>query len=190
MVSHGHPVRHSFEDYIRLEETSNTRHEYVDGRIYAMAGGTPEHSALISSVNAQLANAVRGGPCRVHTSDLRIAVLETGLATYPDVSVVCGPWERHPRDKNTVTNPTVVVEVLSPSTEAYDRGEKLEHYKRIPSLQACLLVAHDRREIEIWIRDGDGWRRALVGPGGTVEIPSLGARVAVDDVYADAAEPS
>lgn len=98
MAARGRSVFYSFRDYITHEEASNTRHEYLDGQIYAMAGGTPEHSALIASVTTHLSNAVRGGACRVHMSDLRIRVAETGLATYPDAAVICGPWERDPED--------------------------------------------------------------------------------------------
>jgi Uma2 family endonuclease len=136
----------TFAEYVALEEATTGKHEYVGGQIYAMAGGTPEHSALAVSIATQLANQVRGGRCRVHSSDLRVRVVETGLATYPDVTVVCGAWERDPENAQTVVNPAVLVEVLSPSTEAYDRGEKLEHYKRISSLRAVVLVAHERRE--------------------------------------------
>jgi Uma2 family endonuclease len=191
MFAHGHAVRYSFRDYVRHEQVSNTRHEYLDGQIYAMAGGSPEHSALIASLTTHLSNQVRGGRCRVHMSDLRVRITETGMATYPDVVVVCGPWQREPEDANTLVNPVVVMEVLSKSTEAYDRGEKLEHYKLIPTLRACLLVAHERREIEIWSRDpGGAWARALVGPAQIVELPAIGARLDVDAIYADAAEPS
>jgi len=192
MVARGHAVHHTFREYLAHEETSNTRHEYLDGQIYAMAGGTPEHSALIASVTTHLSNQVRGGTCRVHMSDLRVRVLETGLATYPDVAVICGAWQRDPDDERTILNPMVIVEVLSPSTEAYDRGEKLEHYKRIPSLRACLLVAADRCEIELWSRGEatESWKRALVLTGQVVEIEALAAKLEVDSVYADASEPS
>lgn len=190
MISHGHAVHYSFREYVAHERASNTRHEYLHGQIYAMAGGSPEHSALIASVATHLSNQVRGGRCRVHMSDLRIRVAATGLATYPDVAVVCGPWQRDPDDEHTVINPTVLVEVLSPSTAAYDRGEKLEHYKLIPTLRACVLVAPDRRELELWLRDGDGpWTRALVGPGQRAELPAIAASLDVDAVFADAAEP-
>ena len=96
MISHGHAVRYSFHEYVAHERASNTRHEYLHGQIYAMAGGSPEHSALIASVATHLSVQVRGGRCRVHMSDLRIRVSATGLATYPDVAVVCGPWHRDP----------------------------------------------------------------------------------------------
>jgi Uma2 family endonuclease len=191
VIARGHAVCYTFEDYIAHEEATNAKHEYLDGQIYAMAGGTPEHSALAVSVATQLANQVRGGPSRVHSSDLRIRVLETGLATYPDVTIVCGPWQRDPANAGTVVNPSVVIEVLSPSTEAYDRGEKLEHYKRILSLSSIVLVAHDRRELEIWTRqEGDVWGRALFVSGQLGDLSAIRCKLDVDAVYDEALEPT
>lgn len=173
-----------------LEETSNTKHEFVDGLIFAMAGGSPEHSALTASVSAQLVQQVRGGRCRVHSSDLRVRVAETGLTTYPDVTVVCGPWQRDPASSTTVLNPSVIIEVISPSTEAYDRGERREHYQRIPTLTAIVLVATERRELEVWQRRADGgWDRALFGAGERAPLSGIGSLLDVDAVYDDAAEP-
>jgi Uma2 family endonuclease len=191
VIARGHSVSYTFEDYIAHEEATNAKHEYLDGQIYAKAGGTPEHSALAVSVATQLANQLRGGRCRVHSSDLRIRVLETGLATYPDVTVVCGPWERDPKNARTVVNPSVVIEVLSGSTEAYDRGEKLEHYKRIAALGSVVLVAHDRRELEVWTRlESGSWGRALFVSGQVAELPAINCNLSVDAVYDDAAEPT
>src|SRR5688572_16708783 len=150
-----HRVRYSYADYLAFEDSSNVKHEYLDGQIYGMPGGTPEHAALAATVIGLLFPQLAAGDCRAHSADLRVRILETGLATYPDVSVVCGPRQRDPADANTVTNPTLLVEVLSPTTEEYDRGEKFEHYRRIPSLRQCVLIAHDRREIEVRTRTGD-----------------------------------
>jgi len=191
VIARGHSVHYTFAEYIAHEESTNAKHEYVDGQIYAMAGGSPEHSALIASVATQLANQVRGGRCRVHSSDLRIRVIATGLATYPDVTVVCGPWERDPENARTVVNPVVVVEVLSPSTQAYDRGEKLEQYMLLPSLRAAVLVAQDRRELEVWSREDAGaWARVLVISGQSAKLPAIGCTLDVDALYEDAAEPA
>lgn len=186
------PVNYSFREYVAHDAASSTKHEYLDGQIYAMAGGSPEHSALIASVSAHLSNQVRGGSCRVHSSDLRIRVSDTGLATYPDVVVVCGPWERDPEDGHTIVNPRLVVEVLSSSTEAYDRGEKLAHYKQVASLRACVLVAQDRRELEVWSREGphEAWTRAIARSGETAGLGTIGAHLDVDAVYDDAREPA
>jgi Uma2 family endonuclease len=149
-------------------------------------GTTRVRIAPLRVDDSSLESGARRRLSRSH-ADLRIRVEKTGLASYPDVAVVCGGWKRDPEDPNTILNPLVLVEVLSPSTEAYDRGEKLEHYRTIPSLRACLLIAHDRREIELWMREPDQpWTRSLVGAGGALEIAAIGAKLAVDAVYDDA----
>jgi Uma2 family endonuclease len=176
--------RHSFADYLALEEASNTKHEYLKGEIYGMAGGTPEHAALSVAVSSALLAQLRHGPCRVFSSDLRVRVLATGLATYPDVTVVCGELERDPESPTTVVNPRAVVEVLSDGTEAYDRGEKLEQYRRIPSLAAVVLVSHRVPSIELWERTSDeNWRRREFGRGQVADIEALPARLVLDEVY-------
>ncbi|MDB4940967.1 MAG: uncharacterized protein JWP97_501 [Labilithrix sp.] len=180
--------RFTFAEYVQLEARSAIRHEFLDGQVWAMAGGSPEHAGIAAAVVAQLSLALRGEPCRTFTSDLRVRVLETGLGTYPDVTVVCGALERDPADAtgNTVTNPRVIVEVLSPSTEHYDRGEKLGHYQRIASLEEVVFVADDRREVELVRRQADGvWARSIVGAGAPASIESLGLSLNVDDIYAD-----
>ena len=115
----------TFAEYLALEEKSDTKHELVDGEIFAMAHGTPEHGRLAVRMARLLGNALEGKPCEVFSSDVRVRVLATGLATYPDVSVVCGRMEIDPENRNTITNPIVLVEVLSDSTESYDRSIKL-----------------------------------------------------------------
>jgi Uma2 family endonuclease len=180
------PVRSTRAEYRSLERASNTRHEYLEGVIYAMAGGSPEHAALAANVIALLNVALRGRACRVHSSDLRIHVLDTGLETYPDVSVVCGHVEVDPADKHAVTNPTLLVEITSPSTEEYDRGEKLSHYKRIESLREVVIVSHREKLLEVFRRGEDGaWTRHEAGPGRGVRLQSAGCELAVDDVYRD-----
>src|SRR3954454_3124163 len=145
--------RYTFEEYLELEQVSQVRHEFYAGEIYAMAGGTPEHAALAAAVTVMLGRQLAGGPCRVYSSDLRIRVLATGLATYPDVTVVCDKLETDPESSHTATNPTVIFEVLSPTTEKYDREDKYAHYRRIPSLQAYVLVSQDERRIEVFTRN-------------------------------------
>ena len=183
--------RYRFTDYLLLEEASNTKHEFLNGEIYAMAGGTPEHSAIAVAVTVALANQLGGGPCRVFNSDLRVRVLATGLATYPDVTVVCGPLERDPESPANVVNPQLVVEVSSESTEAYDRGQKLDHYRRIPSLRAVVLISHRKTEIELWERAADGhWHSRSFGPGQAATLEAPPVRLDVDSIYAAAREPS
>lgn len=183
MVTPATRRRFTFRDYLDLEEASNVKHEYLGGEIYAMAGGTPAHAALAVAVSAALFAQLEGGDCRVYSSDLRVRVRATGLASYPDVTVVGGALEHDPESATTITNPTVVVEVTSPSTEDYDRGEKLEHYRQIPSLRECVLVAHDRRRIEVWQRvAGSGWSHR-VAEAGEVEIASIGCRLDLEALY-------
>jgi Uma2 family endonuclease len=180
------PVRlhhHSYLDYRLLEEASSTKHEFLDGEIYAMAGGTPLHVALGAAVAASLSNQVAGSSCRVYSSDLRVRVLATGLATYPDVTVVCGSVETDPEDRNAAVNPRVVVEVLSDGTEEYDRGEKFTHYKNIASLAAVVLVSQSRRHVEMWQRSGEQWARSDARSGQSVLVGSIGSSLTVDTIY-------
>jgi Uma2 family endonuclease len=179
--------RHSFAEYLALEEISAVKHEFLDGHVWAMAGGSPDHAAIAVNISSLLREQLRGQPCRMFCSDLRVRVLATGLGTYPDVTVVCGPLETDPADLrgNTVTNPRVVVEVLSGSTEEYDRGEKLAHYKRIDSLAEIVLVAHDTRRLEVWRRDGDVWSLELARNDESAELRSLRCKLPLADVYDD-----
>src|SRR5690348_8325952 len=135
---------YTLEDYLGVEEMSAVKHEYVDGEIFAMAGGTPEHAALSAAAVVLFGQKLGRGPCRPYASDLRLRVLATGLATYADATIVCGEPNRDPNSPTHVTNPKVIVEVLSASTEDYDRGEKREQYQRIDALREYVLVAQDR----------------------------------------------
>jgi Uma2 family endonuclease len=182
--------RYSFADYLVVEEMSTVKHEFLDGEIYAMVGGSLLHAALSAAVLGRLLAAVRGGPCRVFSSDLRIRVLATGLATYPDASVVCGPPARDPESHETVTNPSVVVKVLSNSTMEYDLGEKFDHYKQVESLKEIVYVWQSEQRIEIRRREGDTWISLSAGSGETAHLQSLGCDLAVDDLYREATPPS
>lgn len=174
----------SFEEYVRIEAMSPVRHEWLKGTVWAMAGGTPEHSSVAVNVSTQLAAQLRGKPCRVHSSDLRVRVKATGLGTYPDVSVICGKVQLDTQDASgtTVVNPRLIVEVLSPSTAEYDRGEKLDHYKRIPSLEEIVLVAHDARRLGVWRRTKAGWRRVRV-ESGVAALHSVDCELSVAETY-------
>ena len=178
--------KRTFAEYLALEEKSETKHELVDGEIFAMAHGTPEHGRLAVRMGRLLGNALEGKPCEVFSSDVRVRVLATGLATYPDVSVVCGRIEIDPENRNTITNPIVLVEVLSDSTESYDRSIKLAHYRKIESLRDYLLVAQHEARIEHYSRNDDGtWTLRDVSPPHVVRL-SIGAEIAVADVYRNA----
>jgi Uma2 family endonuclease len=162
---------------------SEMKLEYCDGEMYAMAGGTPAHADLAASAIGILRAALMGR-CRVSTSDLKVRIEATALSTFPDVSVVCGDRELANIDRNAVTNPTLLVEVTSNSTEDYDRGAKLEHYKQCPSLQAVLFVSHRRQQVTVVSRNGDAWNTREYDSGQLAEVSALHLSFAVAELYA------
>ena len=179
-------VRHlhyTYSQYLEALAMSDLRLEFHDGDIFAMAGGTPEHGMLAAGLIAIIGRQLPAS-CRVMTSDVKVRVLATGLSTFPDLSVVCGALERAPDDQNCITNPSLLVEVLSPSTEDYDRGEKLSHYKQLPSLQNVLFVAHDARRITLMTRRGDEWDVVEARDGETVVVATPPLTFAVREVFA------
>ncbi|MEJ7730064.1 MAG: Uma2 family endonuclease [Polyangiaceae bacterium] len=174
----------TYAEYVRREQETGAKHEWCAGQLFAMAGGTPEHARLAARMAAALLPLAQAKGCEVFSSDLKVRVLETGLATYPDCTVVCGAPVLDAEDANAVTNPRVVVEVLSPSTESYDRGEKLWHYQQVPSIQAVILVAHDSRRIEVLHRGPDGsWSRVAAEGSGAVAVPALEGSISLEAVY-------
>jgi Uma2 family endonuclease len=190
MSASAHPTHYTLDEYLSFEASSNVKHEYLDGKIYAMAGGSPEHAALAAAVIGLLFAQLRSGQCRALDADLRVRVPATGLLTYPDVTVVCGPREVDAKDPLAVNNPTLIVEVLSPSTEEYDRGEKFEHYQRLPSLRQYVLVsAASERTIEVRTRTESGWSRSLMRDGEAAKLESIAATLDVRELFDSAAEP-
>ena len=173
----------TYADYLAAEAISEVKHEYLRGEIFAMAGGTVEHSRLAANVIHELHQALQGRPCVVLTSDARIRIVETDRSTYPDVAVVGGRVETAPDDPDAVTNPLLLVEVLSDSTEAADRGEKFAHYRRLPSLQEYLLVAQRSPRLEIYRRTEQGWILTEAGAGESLRLESIDARLTVDEIY-------
>jgi Uma2 family endonuclease len=186
-----HPVFNTFDEYVRLERNSPVKHEYLAGRIYAIAGGTPDHGRLAFEIGATIGAAIRGGRCRGQSSDVRIRVRTTGLATYPDVSVVCGPRELDPEDENAVTNPTLLVEVTSKSTEEYDRGEKFDHYREIPSLREYVVGAPGGGGLVGRRRETNGeWSTTVARAGQRAELRSVECTIDVDALYDGPADPT
>lgn len=178
-------------EYLASEATSAEKHEYVNGEAFMMAGGTPAHAIVAATVTRIVGTAVRGKPCVVASSDLRVHVESTGMYTYPDVTVVCGKLETSRRDPNSVTNPKVIFEILSDSTEAHDRGAKFRHYERIPSLDAYVLVSQDGRRVEQFARRPDGWLRTtadLDGGPDAITIAAIDVRIAVAELSEGLAE--
>jgi Uma2 family endonuclease len=176
--------RYTYDEYLAFERDSEMKHEFADGEIYAMAGGSLRHSALASRISAPLESAPPSD-CIAFQSDMRLRVLATGRATYPDASMVCGPIQLDPADSSgtTITNPSLLVEVLSPSTEEVDRGSKLEDYQRIPSLQEYVLVSQHPR-VEIYRRLSSGsWEYREVREG-VMKLAS-GATLDLSILYTD-----
>jgi Uma2 family endonuclease len=145
------------EQYLAIERKSEYKSEYLDGVIYAMSGASFEHNSIAMNLAAQLHSRLRDSPCRVVAADQRVCVAPTGLYTYPDIAIVCAEPQFLDGEFDTLLNPTVLIEVLSPSTEAYDRGKKFGHYRRIASLREYVLVAQDRVSVERYVRRGQDW---------------------------------
>ena len=181
--------RYTYAEYVALERQSPTKHEFLDGEIYAMAGGSEEHSALAAEVLRALGNAVGDRPCRVHTSDLRIYVEAVGLSTFPDGAVIYGPLAQHgPSPTATALNPSVILEVTSDSSEEYDTGTKLEAYRTIPSLRDLIIVSHRERRITVHHRGDRGeWTSRVAIGGGRIAVETLAATLVVDEVYRQSA---
>ncbi len=176
--------RFSYAEYLDLEQASTEKNEYLDGQIVAMAGGTGSHSRLKTNLAKLVAVALAGGRCRAYDSDLRVRVEATGLATYPDLSVVCGPRQPHPEDRHAATNPTALFEVLSKDTAGYDRGEKFDHYQRIASLRLYVLVDGTRPHVDVYTRQDDGaWARRGYEPGTRAALPGLDIEIDVTALY-------
>lgn len=179
----------SYAEFLAHEETSGVRHEYLRGETFAMAGGTPEHAVLCASLMGELRTRLTGGPCRVFSSDLRVRIEETDFSCYPDITVVCGDIQRSAIDKNAVTNPSLVIEVLSESTEAHDRGAKMAHYRQISSLREIVLVSQEPPRIEVWRRAGKHFEVFDWQPGEAFELATINVKIPVADVYRDLPVP-
>ncbi len=175
----------SEDEYLALEREGDTKHEYHGGQIVAMVGASFRHSAIVSGTQFTLFRQLRGGACQVHSNDVRVRVGTSGLYTYPDLLVVCGEPQFSDERADTLLNPAVIIEVLSPSTENYDRGGKFRHYQTIPSLREYLLIAQDAPLIEHFARQADGrWLYAAAdGLDTTLALPTIGGTLALADVY-------
>jgi Uma2 family endonuclease len=169
-------------EYLAWEREQPERHQYVSGEVFAMAGGSPRHNALCVRVGGMLDAAFGAGPCHALSSDQRVAIREGQHYVYPDVTVVCGPLQLSAGTKDTLVNPCVVVEVLSKSTEAYDRGAKWDDYRQLPSVTDYLLVSQSSPHIEHYRRAEGGWLYRVATAGDRVSLAS-GAVLEVDSVF-------
>ncbi len=174
------------KEYLALERAAEFKSEFYDGEVFAMAGGSPMHSLIGTNVAGELRTKLRGGPCLPFNSDLRVKPPGLSFYTYPDVSVVCGPLEFDDEQEDTITNPSLLVEVTSPTTEGYDRGAKFRLYSRIPSLKEYLVVSHAEPSLDLFIRQASGeWLvRSASGMESSLELPGLGIPLALAEVYA------
>ena len=173
------------EEYLAFEETSDVKHEYYAGEIFAQAGANERHNIIVGSVLALLYGQLRRQPCNVYPSDMRVEIQDTGLYTYPDISVVCGQALFAETSRSTLINPTVIIEVLSPSTEAYDRGKKFQNYRTIETLQEYVLITQDFKQIEHYVRQPDDlWLLSFAGDeSDIVTLPSIDCTLSIADVY-------
>lgn len=173
------------EEYLTLERKATTRSEYVNGQIYAMAGASREHNLLSSNLAREVGNQLRERPCETYISDMRVRVSATKLYTYPDVVVVCGKPRFEDAQLDVLLNPTIIVEVLSPSTEAYDRGAKFAHYRYLESLQEYVLIAQDRMLVEHFERRGNQWLLTTYSrPAEVLSLPSIECAIPLSEIYA------
>jgi Uma2 family endonuclease len=176
-------LHYTYADYLQVLEISNVKLEYCDGVIYAMAGGTPAHAALSAAATRLLGNAL-AGRCIAYSSDLKVRVEATDLSTFPDGAVICGAVRTAEIDPHAAVNPVILVEITSRSTEDYDRGEKLSHYKQIPSLRAVLFVSHKTPRVTLVQRTASGWDEREFRAGESVTISEPASSFSVDDLYA------
>jgi Uma2 family endonuclease len=175
------------EQYFEIEESSDERHEYLRGEMFPMEASSLPHATITPNLIMTLGGQLKGSSCRVYTNTLRVAVSPTGLYTYPDIVVICGKPELSVKDKHkgTVTNPKVIVEILSPTTQTYDRGDKFRHYRSIPSFCEYLLVAQDQIQAEHHVKQPDGaWLlREINGPDAIISLDSIGVRFNLSEAY-------
>jgi Uma2 family endonuclease len=182
--------RFSPQEYLALERKSETRNEYYSGEISAMAGASREHNLIVANILREVGNQLEDRPCESYPSDMRVYIEATGRYTYPDVTVVCGEPQFQDREFDTLLNPTVIIEILSPTTEAYDRGVKFRHYRRIGSLREFVLISQDRMMVEQYRRQGNDWILSDVSePDQVLKLESIGCQIRLDRIYAKIAFP-
>jgi Uma2 family endonuclease len=178
-------LRMTAEEYLAFERASEEKHEFADGEIFAMSGGKGTHANVAANIIGTFAVALLRRPCRTYTSDMRVHIPSTDRFVYPDASVVCGRPQYKDEHIDTLLNPRVIVEVLSPSTEAYDRGDKFANYRAIPSLKHYIIAAQDKPYIEVYTRENDGsWKLREYRAGSVIDLSELECKLDVDQIYA------
>jgi Uma2 family endonuclease len=173
------------EEYLALERQAQCKSEYYAGEIFAMAGASRWHNLIVTNVLRELSLQLKGRPCTTYPSDMRVKVSPTGLYTYPDVTVVCGEAQFEDNQQDTLLNPTLIVEVLSESTEAYDRGGKFAHFRKLTSLMEYVLITQTKPHIEHYVRQPDNrWLLSEVDSlPHAIHLPSIDCHLALAEVY-------
>jgi Uma2 family endonuclease len=178
------PNQLSVQEYLRLERLAETKSEYLDGQMLAMTGASRRHNLIVANLMRDLGNQLKHRPCELFPSDMRVRIPSANVYTYPDVSAVCGEPLFEDGEADTLLNPTFVLEVLSPSTEAYSRGRKFRWYQGLDSLSELVLVSQDQPVMEQYVRQGESWLfRAAEGLESVLTLPSIQAELALVDVY-------
>lgn len=176
------PRRATYADYLAAEQTSEHRHEFLDGAILAAAGGSDEHNAIAARLARVVGNR-ETGTSRYYTADQRFWIASRRRGRYADGSIICGPPEHPGHDDQATVNPAVVIEVLSPTSEGSDDGDKRSDFQSLASVQAYVLVAQDQRRVKVYRRVGGEWRADSYGDGDCFELPTLSSPVAVAEIY-------
>ena len=173
------------EEYLGQERVAEFKSEYVNGDVTAMAGGSSNHDAICASLGEIIGSQLRGRPCRVFTSDFKVRIDKANGFRYPDVSGLCGPILYHDKTRDAYCNPAVIFEVLSPSTESFDRGEKFRLYRLLDSLFEYILVRQDRVEVEVWTREADSvWTSVIYNEAiDSIRLKTLDCSVTLGDIY-------
>lgn len=171
------------DEYLEYDRSHVGKREFVNGELIDMAGVSEAHSLIVANTHLALASRLRGQPCRVHIADMRVRIDETGLYAYPDLAIVCGKADFAPTRPESLLNPAMIVEVLSPSTAQYDRGAKLEHYRRRPSIKAVLLVDSIERRVTRYVRNLDATWTLADHVDGTVPIGPLELSLSMEEIY-------
>ncbi len=184
-MSAAEKLLYSPDHYLELERAAQTRHALIHGEMIGMAGASEPHVLIAGNILTELNIQLRGRQCRVYGSDMKVAVAETGLYTYPDVVAVCGEPLFRDGSRDVLLNPSLIVEVLSPSTEAFDRGAKFAHYRRLPSLREYVLIAQEEMRVEVYMAVDDGtWSlREYSDPNAEVPLTSVNVRLQLAEAY-------
>jgi Uma2 family endonuclease len=172
------------EEYLALDRQSEERYEYHDGEIFLMSGGSLPHALIGTNIVGELRGQLKGRRCQIYAGNLRLRVTPTGLYTYPDVMVVCGQAKLADDQKDTLLNPVLIIEVLSPSTSDYDRGKKFDNYRTLPSVREYVTVAQDAPNVVLYTRLPDEWRlREFKDLNQTIQLESIGCTLPLSEIY-------